>query len=270
MKKTIVITGMGGMGLACARRLGSGYNLLLCDFNEKQLDDVSADLTNGGYNVTTVKLDVADKKSVNAAAKKAAELGEIHAIIHTAGLSPTMSSAERILSVNLIGTARMLEAFEPYLSDGTVGVFISSSSGYLSGNLTSEQEKQLVSLSADELITYVTSLGLSDPNEAYPVSKKANRLQIAAASVKWGKKGARIMSVSPGVHSTPMGKQEREAHSFMNYMIENTPACRVGTAEDIAAVVEFIVSPAGNFLSGSDILVDGGVVAFLQQNSDGR
>ncbi|MFT4154775.1 SDR family oxidoreductase [Parafilimonas sp.] len=269
MKHVIVITGIGGMGIACARRMGAGYKLLLCDFNEKQLSNASAELTNNGYNVTTVKLDVSDKESVNAVAKQAAMMGEIHAVIHTAGLSPTMADAERILNVNLIGTARMLEVFEAYISPGTVGIFISSSSGYLSGSLTAEQEKKLAILSADELVEYVPSLELNDPNDAYPVSKKANRLQVAAASVKWGKKGGRVMSISPGVHSTPMGKQEQEAHSFMKYMIENTPAGRVGTAEDIAATVEFVVSPAGNFLSGSDILVDGGVVAFLQ-TSGGR
>ncbi|GAA0886552.1 SDR family oxidoreductase [Sphingobacterium siyangense subsp. cladoniae] len=267
MKKTIVITGIGGMGIACARRLGSGYKLLLCDFNEQQLSTVSAELTMGGYDVTTLKLDVSDKASVEAAASKAVELGEIQAIIHTAGLSPTMSSGERILNVNLIGTARMLEAFEPHLSPGTVGVFISSSSSYLSNNLTPEQEKEIIRLSADGLLEYIPTLGLTDPNAAYPASKKANRLQIAAASVKWGKKGARVMSISPGVHSTPMGKQEQEAHAVMSYMIDNTPAGRVGTAEDIAAMVEFIISPAGNFLSGSDILVDGGVVAFLQTSA---
>lgn len=266
-KKVIVITGIGGMGIACARRIGSGYKLLLCDFSEKQLETVSAELSVGGYDVTTQKIDVSDKESVLAVAKTASEMGEIQAIVHTAGLSPTMSSADRILSVNLIGTARILEAFEPYLSAGTVGVFTSSSSSYLSGDLTPEQEKQVKELTADQLAVQATAWGITDPNNAYPVSKRANRLQVAVASVKWGKKGARVMSISPGVHSTPMGKQEQEAHAFMNYMIANTPAGRVGTAEDIASVVEFIISPAGNFLSGSDILVDGGVVAFLQTST---
>lgn len=197
------------MGIACARRMGSGYKLLLCDFNADHLEEVSADLEKGGYDVATFKLDVSDKRSVNALAKQASELDEIHSIIHTAGLSPTMSSAERILSVNLIGTAYMLESFEDYISSGTVGVFISSSSSYLSGDLTQEQEKQIKALSADELAESVKIWGLDDPNNAYPVSKRANRLQVAVASVKWGRKGARVMSVSPGVHSTPMGKKSK-------------------------------------------------------------
>lgn len=263
MQKVIVITGTGGMGLACARRLGAGHKLLLCDFNEQLLASVAEELNEAGYDVSTIKTDVSNRESVNETARKAAELGVIQAVIHTAGLSPSMAGVERILAVDLIGTARMIEAFEAYLSPGTVGVFLSSSSSYLGQELTQEQKQKIVSLSADDLVDYLPTLAIKDTNAAYVASKKANRLQVAAAAVRWGKKGARIMSVSPGVISTPMGKKEQQTATTINYMVENTPAQRIGTAEDIAAVIEFILSPAGSFLNGSDILVDGGVTAFL-------
>ena len=263
MKNVIVVTGIGGMGMACARRMGMGLKLVLCDFDENKLKASYEELSASGYDVTTIKTDVSDKASVEAAAGKAVSLGNIRAIIHTAGLSPTMASAERLFAVDLIGTARMIEAFEAHLSAGMVGVFVSSSSGYLGAELTQEQRQQIITLKADDLVPYLSNLNIIDSGQAYVLSKRANRLQVQAAAVRWGKKGARIMSVSPGIISTPMGQKEQQASPTIDYMIKNAPTQRIGTPEDIAAVTEFIISPAASFLSGSDILVDGGVTALF-------
>ncbi|MDR1503882.1 MAG: SDR family oxidoreductase [Prevotella sp.] len=264
MKKVIAITGLGGIGIACARRIGAGFKLVLGDFNTDQLEKIAEDLENAGYDVTTVSLDVSDKKSVDGFAKKASELGEIAAIVHTAGISPNMGAAGRIVDINLIGTARMIEAFEAYLAQGTVGVFISSNSGYLSRPLSKEEEVAVATLSADELRDDTKKWNIKSSDEAYVLSKRANHFQVVASASRWGKKGARIISISPGIISTPMSKKELETSKQMGFMIENTPADRIGTPEDIAATVEFLIGPAASFISGCDILVDGGITAFLK------
>ncbi|MAX81360.1 MAG: short-chain dehydrogenase [Crocinitomicaceae bacterium] len=264
MKNVIVITGAGGMGYACAKRIGAGHQLLLADYNATLLHDVAKDLSEKGYSVATQQLDVADKAAVNAFAHKAASIGDIKCIIHTAGLSPTMATPERIVEVDLIGTANMIDSFEQQPLDQTVGIFISSMSGYLARALTPEQQKEILALPTNELKNYILNLQLKDAGDAYSLCKKINQLQVAAAAAKWGQKGARIMSISPGIISTPMGQQEQASNPMMDYMLENTPVQRAGTPEDIAAVAEFIASPSAGFLTGSDILVDGGVISFLQ------
>lgn len=265
MNKVIVITGAGGMGLSCIRRFGAGYKIVLCDFNLQNLEKAAEELKGEGFDVHPVQVDIANAESVKKAAEFAVSLGSLHAVIHTAGLSPTMASAERITEVDLVGTARVLFTFEEYLSEGTVGVFVSSSSSYLvQRTFTADEERTIGSLSSDELAAYIPNLGITEPGSAYTISKYCNRLQVAAAAIRWGKKGARIMSVSPGIISTPMGQKERKNTPTIDFMINNAPVGRVGTASDIAALVEFIISPAGNFLSGSDILIDGGVTPLLK------
>lgn len=265
MNNVVVITGAGGMGLSCVRRLGAGFKVVLCDFNQTHLEKVSQELKGEGFDVYPVQVDIANAESVKNAAEYAAGLGGLHAVIHTAGLSPTMASAERITEVDLVGTARVLFAFEEYLSEGTVGVFISSSSSYLVQRaFTTDEERTIGNLSPDELAAYIPNLGITDPNTAYTISKYCNRLQVAGAAIRWGKKGARIMSISPGIISTPMGQKEQANTPTIDYMIKNAPVGRVGTASDIAGIVEFIISPAGSFLSGSDILIDGGVTPLLK------
>lgn len=264
MKKVIAITGLGGIGIACARRIGAGFKLVMGDFNAGHLAKVAEDLENAGYDVTTLPLDVSDKDSVEGFAKTASELGQIAAVVHTAGISPNMGTVKRIVDINLVGTARMIEAFEQYLAPGAVGVFTSSNSGYLSRALTKEEEIAVATLPADILKENVEKWGIQGPDEAYVLSKRANHFQVSASASRWGKKGARIVSISPGVISTPMSKKEQETSKQMGFMIQNTPVGRIGNPEDIAATVEFLISPAAGFISGTDILVDGGITAFLK------
>lgn len=264
MKKVIVITGIGGMGLAIARRIGTGYKLVLADFAQDKLEAAAKELTIAGYDIEPVGLDVVDKESVENLAQTAAGFGEIHAIIHTAGLSPTMSNAERIIAVNLIGTARIIEAFAHHLSAGTVGVMVASMAGYNDTGLDKAALHNLKTLKADELGAFVATLNIQEPDQAYTVSKLGNHLQVQAAAVTWGQQGARILSVSPGIVSTPMGQQEQKAQPGMSMMLQMSPARRIGTPEDIAAVVDFLQSPSASFMTGTDVLVDGGVTAFLK------
>lgn len=264
MKKVIAITGLGGIGIACARRMGAGVKLILGDHNIEQLKKVAVDLENTGYDVETVQLDVSEKQSVENFASIASKSGEIAAIIHTAGISPNMGTIERIMDINLIGTARMIESFEEKLSTGTVGVFVSSNSGYFSRPLTNEEKTAVATLIADKLKESTEKWIISGVDEAYVLSKSANQQQVQAAVTRWGKKGARILSISPGIISTPMSILERKTSKQMDFMISNTPVGRIGSPEDIAATVEFIISPAAGFISGTDILVDGGITALLK------
>jgi NAD(P)-dependent dehydrogenase (short-subunit alcohol dehydrogenase family) len=258
MLDTVVITGVGGMGLACARRLGSGRRLLLADFNPGQLKSVADELSNNGFDVATRQLDVADPEGVRALA--AAVEGRCRAIVHTAGVSPTMAKPDRIYAVDLLGTALVLDAFLPISTAGTVAVMIASMAGEF-GGLTPELERQLALAPTSQLLGLVADLPQSqDAGSAYCVAKRANQLRVQAAALAWGKRGARVVSISPGVISTPMGRLEMN-QPMVTGLLKITPAGRAGTADDIAAAAAWLISEEASFISGVDLRVDGGVVS---------
>ncbi|MFD2939139.1 SDR family oxidoreductase [Flavobacterium notoginsengisoli] len=270
MKNIIVIIGIGGMGIAIARRIGRGNRLVLADFDNMKLHAAARELINAGYEVEAVVLDIINRKSVEDLAETASQLGEIHAVIHTAGLSPTMSDAQRILDVNLIGTGRIIETFQKHMKAGSVGIIIASMAGHMSTRYDNILEKQQWSAAADELKIFVDSLEIKQSAEAYSISKKANILQVQAAAVNWAEKGARILSISPGIISNPMVGVEKRKQSAKNYTLENATVKRMVTPEDIAAAVEFLQSSQASFITGTDLLIDGGVTSFtknLQLNS---
>lgn len=155
-------------------------------------------------------------------------------------------------------------AFLTFIFFHQLGIFISSNSGYLGRALTEEETSAVATLSADALREQVGNWHIRESGEAYVLSKRANRLQVASSAARWGRKGARIVSISPGVISTPMSKKEQETSKQMAFMIQNTPVGRIGTPEDIANTVEFLISPAAGFISGTDILVDGGITTLLK------
>lgn len=262
----VVVTGVGGMGIAIARRLGSGRRVVLGDSSAPALEAAATVLRDEGHWVHDLQLDVSDRASVQAFALAAAALGPVRAVVHTAGVSPVQASAERIVAVDVIGTALLLDEFLEVAGDGTVMVCIASMAGVMMP-LPGDVEHALAITPTAELA------GLSaldpkamEPAHAYVVAKRANQLRVQAASVAWGAKGGRVVSISPGVISTPMGRAELDGPSGeqMRAMIEMSGVKRAGTPDDIAAVVEFLVSPAAGFISGTDLLVDGGVVAAIR------
>lgn len=261
-QKVIVITGIGGMGLAVARRLGTGHHLLLADFNEDKLQNAAQALTSAGYTVSTQVLNIANKQSVETLAQKANALGAIKTIVHTAGLSPTALDADKIMAVNLMGTGYLLESFEPYLNEGTVGVVIASMAGHNDFEGQETLKQAVFAKSTDELATLGKKLGINSTETAYAVSKRANRYQVQKAASLWGQKGARVVSVSPGIICTPMAEAEMQEQPQMQYLIEHGPVKRIGTPEDIAALVAFLQSEEASFITGADVLVDGGATAF--------
>ncbi|HEY0803721.1 MAG TPA: SDR family oxidoreductase, partial [Pseudonocardiaceae bacterium] len=204
-----VITGTGGMGRAIARRLGSGSTLVLADYNADALTSAARDLQAEGHEVVTQQVDVSDAGSVAKLARAAADLGPVSTVVHTAGLSPQQASAAAILAVDLLGTAIVLDAFEEVIAAGGAGVFISSMAGHIRP-LPTEVESALSTTPTAELLAlpFLSPAAISTPSMAYGISKRANHLRVAAAANGWGRRGARVNSISPGVIATPMGQAE--------------------------------------------------------------
>jgi NAD(P)-dependent dehydrogenase (short-subunit alcohol dehydrogenase family) len=261
-KRVAVITGGGGdMGLACARRLGArGHHLCLAEVAPARLEHASAELTRQGHEVTRVICDVADPQSIARLAQTAADLGPLAALVHTAGLSPTMADGRRIVAVNLIGTALLVEAFRPLAAPGTAAVLIASQAGHFSRNAHTPQLDALLDAPLEP--GFLDALGQLSPvylgMAAYGVSKYGVLRLAIRESVAWGARGARIVSLSPGIIDTGMGRQEYAAQPLMKTMVERTPLRRQGTSDEIASAVDFLCSEDASFITGTDLLVDGG------------
>ncbi|MBR7832921.1 SDR family oxidoreductase [Actinospica durhamensis] len=265
--QVLVVIGVGGMGQAVARRLGSGRKVLIADFNETILKSFAEELRENGHDVATRQVDVSSRASVAELADHAAELGRVTHVVHTAGLSPVQAPAEAVLKVDLVGTALVLDEFARVIAPGGSGVMISSMSAYLHpGALTPEQTRELAHTPAEQLLElpYVDAATLG--RLAYSFAKQANQIRVREASVAWGRRGARVNSVSPGVISTAMGRQELEGESgaSMRAMVAASGTGRLGTPEDIAAAAAFLLGPDASFVTGTDLLVDGGVIAAVR------
>ncbi len=262
--RVVVVVGLGGMGLAVAKRLGSGSTLVLADSNAATLDAAADEIRADGYRVVEHQTDVSDQSSVTSLARTASELGRVEVLVHTAGVSPVQASVEAILSVDLLGTALMLDAFASTIANGGAGVFIASMAGTFF-QLDPDLERRLATTPASELLALPELIpqAVPDSGVAYGLAKRANQLRVRAASLVWGQRGARVNSISPGVISTPMGTAELEGPNgdYMRQMVDASPTGRLGTPHDIASAVEFLAGPNSTFITGIDLLVDGGVVA---------
>jgi len=264
-KNVLVVIGVGGMGLAIARRVGSGAKVLLADFNETILTAAAQQLRGEGHDVVAQKVDVSDRASVAALADAAAELGRVHQVAHTAGLSPVQASVEAIVAVDLLGVAYVLDEFARVVAPGGAGLVIASMAGHFAADsLPLEMAKALSLTPTEELAGLPFLAQLPDPGAAYSIAKRANALRVQAAAGAWGARGARINSISPGIISTPMGAEELAGQSGdqMRQMVAASATGRLGTPDDIAAAAAFLLDPRqASFITGTDLLVDGGAVA---------
>jgi NAD(P)-dependent dehydrogenase (short-subunit alcohol dehydrogenase family) len=264
--EVLTVIGVGGMGQAIARRLGSGKTVLLADYNEETLASAAESLSADGHHVESLTVDVSSAQSVRKLAEHAGSLGAVTQVAHTAGLSPSQAPAEAILAVDLLGTALVLKEFGDVVAPGGAGVVIASMAGHMFPPLPPEQEKALAHNPPDQLLNLDFISSITDSNFAYPIAKQANHIRVRAASAHWGRRGARINSISPGIISTPMGQQELASPvgDGMRAMIAMSGTGRQGTPDDIASATAFLLGPDASFITGTDLLVDGGVIAAVK------
>jgi NAD(P)-dependent dehydrogenase (short-subunit alcohol dehydrogenase family) len=254
------------MGLSTARRIGAGRVIVLADISASELEAAAESMSADGHDVLTQRVDVTSRASVAAVADLAASAGRLTAVVHTAGLSPQQASAEAVLAVDLLGVALTLDEFGRVVEPGGAGVVIASMAAHMYPALDAEVQRQLAETPTDELLNLDACSAISDSRQAYPFAKRANQIRVAAAASAWGLRGARINCISPGVISTAMGRLELSGESGgrMQAMVDNAGVRRIGTPEDIAAATEFLLGPAASFITGVDLLVDGGVIAAIQ------
>ncbi len=265
MTQVVVVIGAGSIGQAIARRVSAGKHVLLADLRLENAEAAAKVLSDAGFDVSTSVVDVSSRESIAALVRKATALDDITGVIHAAGVSPTQAQPATILAVDLYGTALVLEEFGKVIASGGAGVVIASMSGHRLPPLTVEQNAALATTPADQLL----ALPMLQPDQivdslhAYQISKRGNALRVVAEAVRWGKRGARVNTISPGIIFTPLAKDELTGPRGAGYrrMIELSPAGRGGTPDEVGAVGALLMGPDGAFITGSDILMDGGVSA---------
>lgn len=265
MKAVIVVIGAGSIGQAIARRVSAGKRVLLADLRLENAEAAAKVLHNAGFEVSTATVDVSSRPSVQALVALATGLGEVFGVIHAAGVSPSQASPETILRVDLYGTALVLEEFGAVIARGGAGVVIASQSGHRLPPLSSEENALLATTPVEELLglPMLSAERVKDSLHAYQLSKRGNSLRVMAEAVRWGKRGARVNTISPGIIITPLANDELSGPRGPGYrrMLELCPAGRAGTPDEVGTVGALLMGAEGAFITGSDFLMDGGVTA---------
>ncbi|ORA34500.1 SDR family oxidoreductase [Mycobacterium aquaticum] len=268
LRDVVVVVGAGGMGHAIARRIAAGRKVLLADVDAHRAERIADELAGDGHVVVPARVDVSEVESVTSLAALASESGSVVNVVHTAGLSPEQAPVEAILAVDLLGVALTLDAFQPVIAPGGAGVVIASMAGHFGPTLPADAQHSLATAPSRNLLALPVCAPdqVTTPQAAYILAKRANHLRVAAAAAAWGERGARINTISPGVISTAMGRRELGAASGdgVRAMIAGSGVQRIGTPEDIAAATEFLLSSNASFITGTDLIVDGGVTAAVR------
>jgi NAD(P)-dependent dehydrogenase (short-subunit alcohol dehydrogenase family) len=263
--EVVVVIGAGSIGQAIARRVSAGKHVLLADLRKENADAAAEVLSGAGFETSTSSVDVSKRESVMALVEKATSLGDVTGLTHAAGVSPSQASPEAILHVDLYGTALVLEEFGRIIATGGAGVVIASQSGHRLHALTAEEDKALATTPVEDLLSLpmLQPDQVTDPLNAYQLSKRGNVLRVMAEAVRWGKRGARINAISPGIVITPLARNELTGPRGEGYrdMLSRSPAGRAGTPDEVATVGALLRDPDGAFITGSDFLMDRGVTA---------
>ena len=263
MKQVVVLVGAGSIGIAIARRVSVGKHLILADYSVDNATAAATLLENSGFECSTIQCDLGSRESILKLVEYALSKGEITNLINAAGVSPSQAPVERILQVDLYGTSVLLEEFGKVVAPGGSGVVISSQSGHRLPALPQEQNDALAMTPCNELLQLPFLREITDTLKADQYSKRCNVLRVMGEATRWGKRGATINSISPGIIITPLANDELHGPRKDGYlkMIEGMPARRAGTPDEVGDLAEFLMSSRGRFISGADLLIDGGCTA---------
>lgn len=265
MKNVMLLTGAGQIGMAIARRMGYGMKIVIGDKKPENARAICEIMNGAGFDTVAMEMDLSSRESIQRMIAEAQKYGPVTMLVNAAGVSPSQAPVEAILKVDLYGTAVLLEEVGKIIARGGVGVTISSQSGHRMPALTPEEDEQLACTPTEELLKLdiLQPENIRDTLHAYQLAKRCNEKRVMAESVKWGKKGARINSISPGIIVTPLAVDEFNGPrgEFYKNMFEKCPAGRPGTADEVANVAELLMSDKGAFITGADFLIDGGATA---------
>ena len=265
MKNVMILTGAGQIGMAIARRMGYGMKIVIGDKKPENAQAISQIMNQAGFDTEPMEMDLSSRDSIKALIAQAQSYGPITMLVNAAGVSPSQAPIEAILKVDLYGTAVLLEEVGKVIAPGGVGVTISSQSGHRMPALTPEENEQLACTPTEELLKLdiLQPENIKDTLHAYQMAKRCNEKRVMAESVKWGEKGARVNSISPGIIVTPLAIDEFNGPrgDFYKNMFAKCPAGRPGTADEVANVAELLMSEKGAFITGADFLIDGGATA---------
>ncbi len=266
MKKNVMLwAGAGQIGMAIARRMGYGMKIIVGDKKLENAEKIAKIMNDVGFDVEPMEMDLSDRASIKALIAKCQSYGDIKMLVNAAGVSPSQAPIEAILKVDLYGTAVLLEEVGKVIAEGGVGVIISSQSGKRMPQLTAEEDALLACTPTEELLSLemLQPENIKDTLHAYQMAKRCNEKRVMAESVKWGARGARINSISPGIIVTPLAIDEFNGPrgDFYKNMFAKCPAGRPGTADEVANVAELLMSDKGAFITGTDFMCDGGATA---------
>lgn len=264
-QKVMILTGAGQIGMAIARRMGYGMKIVVGDKKPENAQAIAKMMNDAGFDVVPVEMDLSSRVSIQHIIAEAQKYGDITMMVNAAGVSPSQAPIEAILKVDLYGTAVLLEEVGKVIAPGGVGVTISSQSGHRMKQLTPEEDEQLACTPTEKLLELplLQPENIRDTLHAYQLAKRCNEKRVMAESVRWGAKGARINSISPGIIVTPLAIDEFNGPrgDFYKNMFAKCPAGRPGTADEVANVAELLMSHKGVFITGADVLIDGGATA---------
>lgn len=265
MKPVMLWAGAGQIGMAIARRVGTGMKIVVGDKRSENAQAIARTMNEAGFDVVPMEMDLSSRESIQNLITKGQKYGEIKMLVNAAGVSPSQAPIEAILKVDLYGTAVLLEEVGKVIAPGGVGVTISSQSGWRMHALTVQQDTQLATTPAEELLSldFLQPENIRDTLHAYQLAKRCNEKRVMAQAVAWSKRGARLTAIAPGIIVTPLALDEFNGPrgDFYKNMFAKCPVGRPGTADEVANVAELLMSDKGAFISGSTFLIDGGATA---------
>ena len=263
LQNVVVLIGAGSIGQAIARRVGAGRRVLIADLRKEHAESAANIFDNAGFTVTATRVDIAQRQSIVDLVHLAESLGSVTGVVIAAGVSPSQASVEAILKVDCYGTAVILEEFGKVIANGGSGIVISSQSGHRLGSLSQEENDLLATTPTENLLTLPLLQNITSTLRAYQLSKRCNVLRVAAQCVLWGRRGARLNSISPGIIITPLANDELRGPRGEGYrtMLSHCPTKRAGTPDEVGDLAAYFMSDRAQFITGSDFLMDGGATA---------